>query len=182
MTEAAEAPGALATPGLRRRLACFLYEGVLLFGVVMLAGLVYGAVTNQRHALAGQTGLQVFLFVVLGVYFVTFWTKSGQTLAMVTWHIRVVTASGAPLTRLRAACRYVLAWLWFVPALLALKFAGLESGWAAAAALTVGVLGYAMLAWLHPDRQFWHDAACGTRLVTWTPARRRAGGDATHAP
>ncbi|MBZ8143845.1 hypothetical protein CLD22_29055, partial [Rubrivivax gelatinosus] len=20
---------------------------------------------------------------------------------------------------------------------------------------------------LHPDRQFWHDALCGTRLITW---------------
>ena len=33
---------AAAPAGLARRLACFLYEGVLLFGVVMVAGLVYG--------------------------------------------------------------------------------------------------------------------------------------------
>ena len=37
--------------------------------------------------------------------------------------------------------------------------------------LFVGVLAYAALARLHPDRQFWHDAACGTRLVDWRPAR-----------
>lgn len=171
MTADLAAPGTLATPGLRRRLACFLYEGVLLFGVVMMAGLLYGALTNQRHALVGHTGLQLFLFAVLGAYFVVFWSRSGQTLAMLTWHIRVVTAAGAPVTPARAACRYLLAWLWFAPALLALQMAGLRSGWAAAAALIAGVLAYAALAWLRPDRQFWHDVVCGTRLVTWRPKR-----------
>ena len=64
-------PGAAPTPGVARRLACFLYEGVLLFGVVMIAGLAYGVITQQRHALAGSTGLQIVLVLVLGAYFVT---------------------------------------------------------------------------------------------------------------
>ena len=33
------------------------------------------------------------------------------------------------------------------------------------------VLVYALLTRLHPDRQFLHDALCGTRLVTWRPLR-----------
>ena len=33
-----------------------------------------------------------------------------------------------------------------------------------------GVLTYAALAWLRPDRQFWHDVVCGTRLVDHKPA------------
>ncbi|MDP3615807.1 MAG: RDD family protein, partial [Rubrivivax sp.] len=111
--------GVLCTPGLARRLACFLYEGVLLFGVVVIAGLGYGIVTQQRHALVGSTGLQAFLVLVLGLYFVHFWSRSGQTLAMLTWHIRLVTASGQPVSRLRAACRYLLSWIWFLPALAA---------------------------------------------------------------
>jgi hypothetical protein len=65
------APG--AAPSLRRRMACFVYEGVLLFGVVMCAGLVYSSLTQQRHALVGLHGLQVVVFVVLGLYFVWFW-------------------------------------------------------------------------------------------------------------
>jgi hypothetical protein len=32
------------------------------------------------------------------------------------------------------------------------------------------VAAYAALAWLRPDRQFWHDVVCGTRLITWKPA------------
>lgn len=174
MTAAEATPAALPTPGLPRRLACFVYEGVLLFGVVMVAGLVYGVVTQQRHALAGAVGLRVFLFLVLGAYFVWFWSRSGQTLAMQTWHIRLVTHGGQPVSRRRALCRYLLAWLWFVPALAALKLAGLQGALPAFAAIAAGVLVYAALTRLHPDRQYWHDAACGTRLVAWTPPPRHA--------
>lgn len=174
MTEAVAAPGALVTPGLARRLACFVYEGVLLFGVVMAAGLVYGVATQQRHALVGAFGLRVFLFLVLGAYFVWFWARSGQTLAMQTWRIRLVTREGRPVTRLRALCRYLLAWLWFAPALVALELAGLQGALPAFGAIVAGALAYAALAWLHPDRQYWHDAVCGTRLVTWTPPPRHA--------
>ncbi len=158
---------AATTPGLARRLACFFYEGVLLFGVVMMAALVYGITTQQRHALTGSTGLQAFLVIVLGAYFVHFWSRSGQTLAMLTWHIRLVTADGKPVSRLRALCRYALAWLWFLPALAVVHFSGLKGGWVATGALLAGVAAYAALTRLHPDRQYWHDAVCRTRLITW---------------
>ncbi len=171
MTAVAETAGALTAPGLRRRLACFLYEGVLLFGVVMIAGLFYGLVTRQQHALVGHHGLQAFLFVVLGGYFVVFWSRSGQTLAMQTWHIRLVTTDGGRVRPLRALCRYLLAWMWFLPALFIASVSGLKGGVPVTVAMLTGVFGYAALARLHPQRQFWHDAVCGTRLVTWRPAR-----------
>jgi len=168
------APGALVTPGLARRLACFMYEGVLLFGVVMAAGLVYGVATQQRHALVGAFGLRVFLFLVLGAYFVWFWSRGGQTLAMQTWHIRLVTRDGQRVSRRRALCRYLLSWLWFVPALATLELAGLQGTLPAFATIVAGVVAYATLARLHPDRQYWHDAVCGTRLVAWLPPPRHA--------
>jgi uncharacterized RDD family membrane protein YckC len=163
----------MATPRLRRRLACFVYEGVLLFGVVMASGLVYGVATQQRHALVGTPGLQAFLFVVLALYFVYFWSRSGQTLAMQTWRIRVVTQDGQALRPLRALCRYLLAWMWFVPALITLHLTGLKGAAPAFAAILAGVLGYAALVWLHADRQYWHDVVCKCRVVTWHPTPRK---------
>lgn len=173
MSEPADHPPALAAPGLRRRLACFLYEGVLLFGVVMIAGLLYGVITQQRHALQGSTGLQAFLLLVLGGYFVLFWSLSGQTLAMVTWHIRLVMADGQRVRWHRAVLRYVLAWVWFLPALAVVHLSGLQGGWATFGVVLVGVLAYAVLTRLRPDRQYWHDVVCGTRLVHWNPPRRK---------
>ncbi|MDQ2778545.1 MAG: RDD family protein [Pseudomonadota bacterium] len=149
-----------------------MYEGVLLFGVLMAAGLIYGVATQQRNALQGALGLRVFLFMVLGVYFVWFWSRRGQTLAMQTWHIRLLTTTGQPVSRLRAVCRYLLAWLWFMPALLALWLSGLKHTAPAFTIIATGVLAYAALAWLRPDRQFIHDALCGTCLVTWHPPQR----------
>ncbi len=160
------------TPSLRRRLACWVYEGVLLFGIVMVAGFAYSTLTQQRHAMIGTTGLRAVVFVVLGLYFAGFWSSRGQTLAMQTWKIRLVSASGDRVTWLRAAVRYLLSWLWFLPALLSLHLAGLSGTADSLIAVAVGVVAYAALAWLRPDRQYWHDAICGTRLVLVQPQVR----------
>jgi uncharacterized RDD family membrane protein YckC len=174
MSGAAVAPAeAPAVPGLWRRMACFVYEGVLLFGVVMIAGYLFSTLTQQRHALLGRHALQAFLFVVLAIYFVGFWSHGGQTVAMKAWHIRLVDRAGAPVSQARALLRYVLSWLWFVPALATLYLAGLHGGGAIGVVMSAGVAVYAALALLHPQRQFWHDAVCGTRLITWRPVQNR---------
>jgi uncharacterized RDD family membrane protein YckC len=160
-----------STPGLWRRLACFVYEGVLLFGVLMIAGYLFSSLTQQRNAMVGRHGLQGFLFVVLAIYFVWFWSHGGQTVAMKAWHVRLVTAAGKPVSQARALARYALAWMWFVPALVALYVSPIRNVPAMMVILCFGVFAYAALARLHPQRQFWHDAACGTRLITWRPAR-----------
>ena len=171
MTDPARAASA-PTPGLRRRLAAFVYEGVLLFGVLMIAGLLYGLATQQRHALVGQHGLQVFLFLVLGLYFSWFWSHGGQTVAMKTWHVRLLARDGQPVGTVRAWLRYVLSWLWFLPALLWVYVSGLRSGGAVSGALLAGVMLYALLSHFNPRRQFLHDLICRTELVYWPTTKR----------
>lgn len=153
-------------PGIFRRLACFTYEGVLLFGLLMIAGYLFSSLTQQRHALQGRHGLQAFLFIVLGIYFVWFWSRGGQTVAMKAWHVRLVNRDGTAVSQARALCRYLLSWLWFLPALLAVWLADLHSPGTAFGLIAAGVLAYALLARLHPSRQFWHDVACGTQLIS----------------
>ncbi|MFN5701097.1 MAG: RDD family protein [Betaproteobacteria bacterium] len=182
-------PAPATTPGLWRRMASFTYEGVILFGVVMIAGYLFSTLTQQRHALQGQWGLRAFLFLVLGIYFVWFWSRGGQTVAMKAWHVRLVDVNGQAVSQARALCRYLLSWLWFLPALLAAWVAGLSSSAEIFGLMFVGVAAYALLARLHPQRQFWHDVVCGTRLISWRPAlppkRKRGqapdGGQATPA-
>lgn len=161
----ASAPDALFAPPLWRRLAAFVYEGVLLFGVLMIAGLIYSAATGLRDPARGTTGLQAFLFVILGLYFGWFWTHGGQTVAMKAWHVRVLDAHGRPLTAPRAFVRYLMCWLWFVPALVAAHASGLKTAGSLFGIVACGAIAYSALSRLHPQRQFWHDAACGTRLV-----------------
>ncbi|MBK1712000.1 RDD family protein [Rubrivivax gelatinosus] len=161
------ATGDHSTPALVRRVACFVYEGVLLFGIVMAAGIAYSLATDQRSALQGQLGLQLFVFAVFGLYFVWFWTRTGQTLAMQTWHIRLVQRDGQPVALARAVARYLVCWVWFLPWLAIAHVAGLRSNGAVFGLLCAGIALWALLSRLHPDRQFWHDALCGTRLITW---------------
>lgn len=152
------------TPGLARRMACWLYEGMLLFGVVFIAGYLFGTLSQTRNALDNRHALQAFVFVVFGIYFGWLWSK-GQTLAMKTWHIRVLDLQGRRLSQQRALLRYLLCWLWVLPPLLvswAFHLSGAESlvilpGW---------IVIWALLSLLHPRRQFWHDALAGTQLVS----------------
>ncbi len=158
----AGATGLLAPP-LPRRMACWLYEGMLMFGVVFIAGYLFGTLSQTRNALDNRHALQAFLFVVFGIYFTWFWSK-GQTLAMKTWHIRVVDRAGQPLTQKRALLRYALSWLWFIPPLAAMAPFGLSGG-EAAVVLLGWVAVWALLSRFHPQHQFLHDALAGTRLV-----------------
>jgi len=155
-------------------MAAFVYEGVLLFGVLAIAGYLYSSLTQQRHALHGLAGLQAFLFVVLAIYFTWFWSHGGQTVAMRAWHVRLVTRDGRPVTQARALSRYLASWVWFVPALASASLAHLQSAAQILALLFVWVVAYALTALMHPERQFWHDALCGTRLVMWRPSAQRA--------
>ena len=155
------------TPGLWRRMACWLYEGMLLFGVVFLAGYLFSTLSQSRHAMEHRNALQAFVFVIFGIYFVWFWAK-GQTLAMKTWNIRIVDCHGNSITQARALGRYALCWLWFLPPLMALAPFQLGVGES-----TVIILGWiavwALLSRFQPQGQFWHDVWAGTRLVSTQP-------------
>lgn len=148
-------------------MACWLYEGMLMFGVVFLAGYLFGTLSQTRNALDNRHGLQAFLFLIFGIYFTWFWAK-GQTLAMKTWNIRVTDPAGQAISQPRALWRYVLSWLWLLPPLAAAYPFQLSGG-----ETTVVVLGwvavYGVLSRFHPQKQFLHDALAGTRLVSALP-------------
>lgn len=165
--QASNIPLDLTAPPLPRRLASWLYESMLLFGVVFVAGYLFSSLSQTKHALENRHAHQAFVFVVLGIYFTWFWAK-GQTLAMKTWHIRVVDAQGRRLTQPRALARYLLSWLWFLPSLVAAWT--FQLGVAESAVVIVGWIWiYALLSRFHPQRQYLHDALAGTRLVKSEP-------------
>jgi uncharacterized RDD family membrane protein YckC len=142
-----------------------VYEAMLLFGVLFIAGWLFSTLLQQRHALYLRSALQEWLFFVLGAYFAWFWSHGGQTLAMKTWRIRVVQADGRPLSLWRAVFRYLLSWLWFFPGLIAAWLLGAH-GWMLVLIPAANVLVWSLTIYLDPDRQLLHDRLAGTRLVT----------------
>lgn len=154
---------ALVAPALARRMACWLYEGMLLFGVVFISGYLFSTLSQTRHALDNRHGLQAFVFLIFGIYFTWFGTK-GQTLAMKTWHIRVVDTHGRPLTQPRALGRYLLSWVWFLPPIALASPFGISA--LETLVLTLGwVAVWALLSRFQRQGQYWHDIWAGTRLV-----------------
>lgn len=129
-------------PGIRRRLASLLYESLLLLGVwaatFMLPHLALGLAFGLT--LPGYA-LFLHLFAVFGAYFVWYWNRSGQTLAMQTWKLQLRMADGSKPPPSRLLLRYTLAW----PSLL---FYGAGLLWA----------------FFDRDRQFLHDRLAGTRI------------------
>lgn len=143
------------------------YETMLLFGVVFIAVWLFSTLLQQRHALYLRGALQEWLFLVVGIYFVWFWSHGGQTLAMKTWRIRLVTSDGKPVKIVRAIGRYLLAWCWFMPGLALAWILGAKT-WMMVLIPLANMVIWALTIYLDPHRQFLHDRLAGTRLVVAT--------------
>ncbi len=131
-------------PSIGRRLAVLLYEALLQIGVLGVAFVLPHVVLGTGWNIEAPGALKwLHLFLVLLLYFVWFWRHSGQTLAMKTWKIKVVSArSGETISLRQAVLRYMLAWP-------AVALFGLGFLWAL----------------VDRDHQFLHDRLAGTRLV-----------------
>jgi uncharacterized RDD family membrane protein YckC len=132
-------------PRIARRIACALYEALILVALVLVATFPYLALAGDSTVGLRRHLLQAWVLLVAGTYFVGFWTHGGQTVAMKTWRIRLVSAAGGPVGTAAAVRRYLFAL-------------------AGAALLGIGFL----WAFLDRDRQFLHDRLAGTRLASVT--------------
>lgn len=111
---------ALPGAGLFRRLAALLYDGFLVVAIWMLVGLIlqviFGTDSNRLEDGVVQTDplLDVILFVAMlasaTAFYVWFWCRSGQTLGMLAWRLRVQDERGRLLTPRLALLRLLLAW------------------------------------------------------------------------
>ncbi|MFZ6680292.1 RDD family protein [Undibacterium sp. Tian12W] len=154
----------LTAPAIRRRLICMVYEAMLLFGIVFVSGFIFDVITQSRHALTLRHARQFWLFLVIGAYFVFCWSRSGQTLAMQTWRIKVVDLDGGKLPVVKAIVRYCLAWMWFLPAMALDHQLGLKE-WQMAGVVIAGMLAWAYTARFDKQGQFLHDRLAKTRLI-----------------
>jgi uncharacterized RDD family membrane protein YckC len=152
------------TPPLKRRLASMLYEAMLLFAVLFISDWFFSTLLQQRHALQLRHAGQAWLFFVLSIYFVWFWTHGGQTLAMKTWRIRIIGPDGRAPRPARAIGRYLLSWMFVLPGL-ALASITDAKNWALVLIPGTNFLIWTVLVYLDPERQFLHDRIAGTRIV-----------------
>lgn len=130
-------------PSLRRRLVCMLYEGLVVFSILLIGFLLPQIVLSGFGTIFSAKALWIHVLFLLMAYFVWCWLNGGQTLPMKTWKMRLTDESGQRVRPLQAVLRYLAAW----PSIL---FLGVGILWAL----------------LDKDKQFLHDRIAGTRITS----------------
>ncbi len=138
--------GQLPSPSLLRHLTSMIYDALLVIALVFVVyavalGVLVQVSGGQQEVVDPYLGRALIVFSVYG-FFCAFWLKSGQTLGMQAWRIKLVTTDGGRVGPGAALLRCVGATL-------------------SAACLGLGYL------WKLVDRngRYWHDYISGTRLV-----------------
>lgn len=129
-------------PGWGRRLACLLYEGLVVFAVLLIGFFLPQTVLSGFGLGLTGKGLWIHVIVLLLVYFAWFWLHGGQTLPMKTWKVQLINSDGGRIRPAQALLRYLAAW----PSIL-LFGAGIF--WAL----------------FDKDKQYLHDRIAGTKII-----------------
>ena len=150
------------TARLTRRLAAMLYDALLLLALLVCTALLYTAIvttiagTTPEGLAQAQTGdviteleptdlgplfLPTLAITYLG-FFCYFWCRTGQTLGMLVWKIKLTDPAGGAVSLPRALARLATA----------------------ALSLVCAGLGYWVLL-LPGVENSWHDRLSGTRVV-----------------
>jgi uncharacterized RDD family membrane protein YckC len=129
-------------PGLLRRLAAMLYDGLL------LTALLFVATAMITLPLGSPSGVMLlaFQFFIFGIipllFFVGFWVRGGQTLGMRAWRLKLERLDGGKISWSDALKRHLAA-------LVSILLFGLGFIW---------IL-------LDPQKLAWHDRLSKTRLI-----------------
>lgn len=165
--------------GLLRRVGAIISDSLVVFGLLALSTLiVFAPVLNllgKRAMVPSEVGwiwFSIYLLTLLAVwfgFFGYFWTRSGQTIGMRAWHIRIESASGALVTWKQALIRWLAAGLPWLPCLLFLtaaeQLASITLKYLGQGLLLLGVVAWLAL-YIDPLRRTWHDRISRTRVIT----------------
>ena len=97
--------------GLTRRIAAMIYDGLLLFAILMLASVPFviplgeGEDMESTHRLVYQLAMAGVIYA----FFVGYWTTRGRTLGMQSWGLQIVNNDGRIPTLGQSTLRFFAA-------------------------------------------------------------------------
>lgn len=129
---------------LRRRLAALVYDSFIVFSFLLLATTFALALNQGESLLPYRAYFLIYLFISTGVFLAWFWAKSGQTLGMLAWKIRLINKEGTTVCFQKAFLRYI------------------------AAFFSIGCCGIGLL-WclIDKNKETLHDKLLGTRVIKY---------------
>lgn len=132
----------LSSVTLPRRLGAILYDFLLLLGLLIIASalvVIPFDITPEKQTFIIY---QIYIFVLTYIYYVWFWVRSGQTLGMQTWKVKITTVDGSSITISKASIRFFVA-------LISISVFGLGFIWSI----------------FDKNNRTWHDIASSTQLI-----------------
>ncbi|MEH6443216.1 MAG: RDD family protein [Oceanospirillaceae bacterium] len=99
----------LATASLLRRLGAILYDCLIVIALSFAVTAAWMLMMNTEQAVG--PAYQSTLFISVFLFFGFFWTRSGQTIGMLAWRIRVQSKEGLSITWTQALIRFFAAML-----------------------------------------------------------------------
>jgi uncharacterized RDD family membrane protein YckC len=128
---------------LLRRVGAMLYDTLLIIAVLFIVTIPFIALRGGEPVESGNNfPYQITLSIVVFVFFVGFWSRSGRTLGMQSWGVRAETESGQIPSVGQASIRFFASILSWLP---------------------LG-LGFLWQLW-DKEKLAWHDRLSGTRLM-----------------
>ena len=156
-----------STPGFWRRIICLIYETFILAAILFIASLIFHLVLSDTQAPFFKPLFQSYLLIIMGYYFTWFWTHGGQTLAMQTWKMRLVSNDGTAVSKKQAIARYLYTLIGIfifviIDQILPISFASHFQ----LVMISILIFGSGFIwALFDHDHQFLHDRLAGTRIV-----------------
>jgi uncharacterized RDD family membrane protein YckC len=95
-----------------RILGSAIYDGLVILGLLMLAGFIavyLNKLITGEEAIDHNPLFQIYLLVIIIGYFIYFWKKSGQTVGMKAWRIKLVNLDNTSFTYRQLLLRFVVA-------------------------------------------------------------------------
>ncbi|PCI21507.1 MAG: hypothetical protein COB62_03300 [Piscirickettsiaceae bacterium] len=133
-------------PGLIRRLAVMLYDGLLIIALFFVATIALLPFNQGEAFQPNSLAYSIYLLVVSFLFYGWFWTHGGQTLGLIAWKMHIVSESGQAITWKQALIRFFVA------------------------IFSWGILGLGLFwALFNSKKLTWHDIASKSHLEWKTP-------------
>lgn len=137
--------------GLIRRLAAIIYDALLVAALLFLTTVPFISVRGGEPVEIGDNTIyRIVLIVVVYVFFVGFWTRSGRTLGMQSWGLQLETMDGGRPTFATNSVRFIAALISWMPC----------------------GLGFLWQLW-DKDKLTWHDRISGTHIVHYPKPKKQ---------
>ena len=137
---------------LLRKLAALVYDVLIVIAILFVVSGI-GVAINDGEPVSGPL-YKSLLLVAMFLFFGYFWTRSGQTIGMMAWRIRVQTTEGYSLSWTHSLIRFFMA------------------------SVSIACFGLGYLWMLFSDEKLtWHDQVSSTRVVQLPPKKKQSKAD-----